>query len=185
MLCHRKHNTTVLNGQNKLPISTTMCHRTHYTQHCRAQRSAKSTDKHTGQKTQTLSERLCQSLASRGLVSGSRRNEVLEGNIRKTMAARGLVNGRSRAISESSGGCSQRTAKWEGFSFPLLSSGTSLHPTPKNRSRPFWVGFRALEHQSDCVWHTVIRKLQTEDACLLVGCPDLTLLSLDSVHENG
>ena len=47
---------------------------------------------------------------------------VQEGNIRKTMAARGLVNGRSRAISESSGGCSQRTAKWEGFSFPLLSS---------------------------------------------------------------
>ena len=40
----------MLNGQNKLPISTTMCHRTHYTQHCRAQRSAKSTDKHTGQK---------------------------------------------------------------------------------------------------------------------------------------
>ena len=32
--------------------------------------------------------------------------EVQEGNIRKTMAARGLVNGRSRAISESSGGCS-------------------------------------------------------------------------------
>ena len=58
---------------------------------------------------------------------------VQEGNIRKTMAARGLVNGRSRAISESSGGCSQRTAKWEGFSFPLLSSRTSLHPQKKQK----------------------------------------------------
>ena len=64
---------------------------------------------------------------------------VQEGNIRKTMAARGLVNGRSRAISESSGGCSQRTAKWEGFSFPLLSSRTSLHPPQKKQKLTFWV----------------------------------------------
>ena len=47
---------------------------------------------------------LCHSVAGRGLVSGSRRNEVQEGDVRKTMAARGLVNGRV-------------PTKWEGFSF--------------------------------------------------------------------
>lgn len=49
-----------------------------------------------------------QSVAGRGLVSGSRRNEVQEGDVRKTMAARGLVNGRV-------------PTKWEGFSFPNVT----------------------------------------------------------------
>ena len=90
----------------------------------------------------------------RGLVSGSRRNEVPKG-------------GWSEA------------ELWRSLPTTLC--------LPIERKKPTLLGrlILVLEHQSDCVWHTVIRQLQATYAGLLVGCPDLTLLSLDSVHENG